>query len=106
MKEYNTKEIEQMIESGESVVIDFKAPWCQPCKSFAPIFEKVSNEEEFNKFKFITVDVDNSADLSIKYGIKAIPTILLFENGAIKSKKTGAMSESLFKSFLNDNLAS
>lgn len=100
MKNYTTEEILTMIDTGEKLVLDFNAPWCGPCVAFSPIFEKISKEEEFSKISFIKINVDENAELSMKYNVRNIPTIILIENGIAKNKKVGAISEVSFKEFL------
>lgn len=105
MKEYKTNEVIELVESGKNVVIDFGASWCNPCVSFAPVFESVSSDAEFEgKLNFVKVDVDTEPDLSVKYGIRNVPTIMFFKDGILKQKKVGAMSKSDFKSFLSENI--
>ena len=104
MENYTTEQVLSMIEAGDNVVIDFWAPWCGPCKAFAPTFELASKNEEFeNKIKFVKINVDESAELPMKYGVRNIPTIILFGGGAQKAKKVGAMSKSDFEAFLTEN---
>ncbi len=79
-------------------VVDFYASWCGPCKMFAPIFEEVANEMDFN---FIKVDTDNNSDLARGYGVMSIPTIILFENGSEVKRYIGFMSKEEFIKFLN-----
>ena len=105
MENYTQEQVISMIESGDNVVIDFWAEWCGPCKAFAPTFEATSNNAEFEKVKFVKVDVDTNPDICIKYGIRNIPTIILFGNKTQKAKKVGAMSKGEFQTFLNDNVA-
>jgi thioredoxin 1 len=101
MENYTTEQVKEMIASGKKVVVDFKAEWCAPCKSFLPIFEKFSKNENFKDIVFIKIDVDKNSELPIEYGIRSIPTVILFENGQIKTKKTGFMSENDFQIFLS-----
>lgn len=101
MENYTTEQVKEMITSGKKVVVDFWAEWCASCKSFLPIFEKFSKNENFKDIVFIKIDVDKNSELPIEYGIRSIPTVILFENGQIKTKKTGFMSENDFQIFLS-----
>ena len=77
------------------VLVDFWATWCGPCKSFAPIFEQVAAEVDgviFAKF-----DVDESREIAIKYGIRAIPTLKLFKNGAVAETIPAIFDKTDFK---------
>lgn len=78
-------------------VVDFYATWCGPCKMFAPIFEEVSNDYDFN---FIKIDVDNYQDIAREYGVMSIPTIILFKDGKEVKRNTGFMSKEDFINFL------
>ena len=105
MKNYTTEEVLELIESGKPVVIDFWAPWCGPCKAFSPTFESTSEDESFkDKVSFVKVNVDENSDLSVKYSIRNIPTILLFNGGQQVDKNVGAMSKSDFQSFLQNKI--
>jgi thioredoxin 2 len=106
MKKYTKEEVFDLIESGSKVVIDFWAPWCGPCVSFSPTFEKVSEKNEFQELiTFVKVNVDEEAEIASKYSIRNIPTIIFFDKGTQKSKKIGGLSESQFSSFLTENLS-
>ena len=89
------KDFDSLIK--DKAVIDFYADWCGPCKMFAPIFEEVSSNYDFN---FVKVNVDNYSDIARKYGVMSIPTVILFENGVEKKKNTGFMSKTDFNDFL------
>ena len=89
------KDFDSLIKN--KAVIDFYADWCGPCKMFAPIFEEVSLDYDFN---FVKINVDNYSDIARKYGVMSIPTVILFENGIEKKKNTGFMSKDDFINFL------
>ncbi len=89
------KDFASLIE--KKAVVDFYAEWCGPCKMFAPIFEEVAGEKEFN---FVKVDTDSYVDLAREYGVMSIPTIILFENGNEVKRHTGFMSREEFLNFL------
>ena len=105
MKNYTTNEVLELIDAGNPVVIDFWAPWCGPCRAFAPTFEAMAETEEFkDKVSFVKVNVDDDSTLSVKYGIRNIPTILFFNKGSQSAKNVGALSKGDFEKFLNENL--
>ena len=70
---------EEVLNSDKTVLIDFYADWCGPCKMFSPIVESVAEENE--DIKVVKIDVDNAQDLAIKYQIMSIPTIVVIKNG-------------------------
>lgn len=81
--------IEDVLKSGKPVVIDFWAEWCGPCRMVGPIIEELAGEYE-GKVVVGKVDVDNNDDVTSKYGIRNIPTILFIKDGEIVDKQVGA----------------
>ena len=81
---------EEVIKSDKPVLIDFWATWCGPCKMIAPIVEEMAKEYD-GKVKIGKLDVDSNQQSSIKYGVRSIPTLLLFNNGEIKETIIGAV---------------
>ncbi len=82
----------EVIKSDVPVLIDFWAVWCGPCKIIAPVVEQLA--EEYNgKLKVGKLDVDNNQESSIKYGVRSIPTLLLFKNGEVKDTIIGAVGK-------------
>ena len=97
--EITTEELKQKIENGEKLIIDFHAKWCNPCGIMKPIFEKVGLELKDNnsEVQFYTMDVDKNRDIAVEYGVRAIPTLKIFNNGNVVSTKTGIQQESQLK---------
>ena len=78
----------EVLNFSGKVLVDFWAIWCGPCKMIAPVIEEIANEFE-GKIKVGKINVDKEPELSIKYGIVSIPTILIFENGQVINKAVG-----------------
>lgn len=81
----------------DKAVVDFYANWCGPCKMFGPVFENVSNKNDYN---FIKLDVDKYSEVAREYGVMSIPTVILFENGKEVKRFIGFMNEEEFINFL------
>ena len=83
---------QEVTESKLPIVIDVYASWCGPCQQMSPIFDQLQKEFE-GKCKFLKLNVDESRELSIQYGVTSVPTFIFVKNGAIKLKETGYMSK-------------
>lgn len=81
---------QEVIKSDKPVLIDFWAVWCGPCKIIAPVVEELANEYE-GKVKIGKLDVDTNQQASIKYGVRSIPTLLIFKDGKVKDSIIGAV---------------
>lgn len=84
--EFNT-----ILENHATVIVDFWAPWCGPCKAFAPTLEKFA--EANPEVKVVKVNVDDAGELAGEYNVRSIPTIAAFKNGQLSTTKVGALSE-------------
>jgi thioredoxin 1 len=95
--ELNSQNFQSTIDgSTVPVVVDFWAPWCGPCKAIAPILDEVAREAG-DKAKICKVNVDNNSELANRFSVRAIPTILVFEKGAVKSQIVGMTSKADLK---------
>lgn len=94
--EITTEELKKKIENGEKLVVDFWANWCGPCKMLKPTFDKISEEYMSNKseVQFYSMDVDKNREFAASLGIRAIPTIKVFNKKEIVDTKIGMMMES------------
>jgi thioredoxin 1 len=92
-----------VIQSSQPVLVDYWATWCGPCKMIAPILEEVAGEYA-GRLTVAKVDVDANPDTAAKYGIRGIPTLMLFKNGQAAATKVGALSKSQLTAFLNSAL--
>ncbi len=93
----------EVIKSNQPVLIDFWATWCGPCRMIAPIVEELANEYD-GKIKIGKLDVDENQQTSIKYGVRSIPTLLIFKDGKIKDTIIGAVPKSHLVQKLNSAL--
>jgi thioredoxin 1 len=90
----------EVLNSNVPVLVDFWAEWCQPCRMLGPTIDQLAQEYE-GKAKIGKVDTDANRDISVKYGIQAIPTVLLFKGGQVQRKFVGLTSKEQFKSALD-----
>ena len=90
----------EVIKSTTPVLVDFWADWCGPCKMLTPTIEKLANDY-VGKVKVGKVDTDSNREVSMKYGISAIPTVILFKNGQVAQKFVGLRGEKDFKEALD-----
>ncbi len=88
---------EQYANSGKLVVIDFWAPWCGPCRAIAPSIEELANEYA-EKAVIGKLNVDDNPEISEKFGIRNIPTILFIKNGTVLDKQVGAVAKGVLAS--------
>ena len=93
----------EVLQSQSPVLVDYWAEWCGPCKAIAPTLEEVAKEYS-GKLKVAKVNVDENQEIPKKYGIRGIPTLKLFKNGAEVATKVGALSKSQLTAFLDTNL--
>ena len=81
---------DEVLKSSEPVLVDFFAEWCGPCKAMAPALDEIAAEMQ-GKVKVVKVDVDKSPAITGEYGIRAMPTLILFKDGKVAAQHTGAM---------------
>ena len=96
--ELNRENFEETITSSPFVIVDFWAPWCGPCKSFAPTFESVS--EEHPEIVFAKVNTEEQQEIAAHFQIRSIPTLMLFRDQIIIFSQPGALPESAFKEII------
>ena len=92
-----------VLQSEKPVLVDYWAEWCGPCKMIAPILEEVASEYG-EKIKVCKMNIDENQETPPRYGIRGIPTLILFKNGEVEATKVGALSKTQLQSFLNDNI--
>ena len=94
----NAEEFDSLIKEGK-VLVDFFATWCGPCKMLSPVLEEVSNENP--DLLVLKIDVDEVSELAARYGIQAIPTLMLFKNGQRVETRMGYQNKNQLLAFIN-----
>ena len=93
----------EVLKSSKPIVVDFWAEWCGPCKQIGPVLEEISNEMT-NEITIAKHNIDNEPNTPTKYGIRGIPTMLLFKGGELKATKIGATTKSNIVSWIKENI--
>ena len=94
----------EVLQSAQPVLVDYWAEWCGPCKMIAPILDEVATGYE-GKLQVAKMNVDENREIPAKFGIRGIPTLMLFKNGKLAATKVGAMSKSQLTAFIDQQLA-
>ena len=93
-----------VLQSGTPVIVDFWAEWCGPCKMIAPILDEVAAAYQ-GKLQVAKMNVDENRDIPAKFGIRGIPTLMVFKDGQLAATKVGAMSKAQLTAFIDQQLA-
>jgi thioredoxin 1 len=94
----------EVLGADVPVLVDFWAEWCGPCKMIAPVLDEIASEYE-GKLKVCKVDVDANPEIPPKFGIRGIPTLIVFKNGNAEATKVGALSKTQLVDFLQETIA-
>ncbi|MDD3519407.1 MAG: thioredoxin TrxA [Chromatiales bacterium] len=94
---------DEVLKSDTPVLVDYWAEWCGPCKMIAPILDEIANEYG-GKLKVAKLNIDENSATPPKYGIRGIPTLMLFKGGNVEATKVGALSKSQLTAFIDQNI--
>ena len=94
---------DDVIKSSSPVLVDYWAEWCGPCKMIAPILEEIASEYD-GKITVAKLNIDDNPQTPPKYGIRGIPTLMLFKDGNVEATKVGALSKSQLTAFIDSNI--
>lgn len=92
-----------VLNADKPTLVDFWAEWCGPCKMIAPILEETAKEYA-GRLHVVKLNIDEHPSMATKYGVRGIPTLILFKNGMVTAQKVGALSKSQLSAFIDSNI--
>jgi len=95
---------EMVLNSKKPVLVDFWAEWCGPCKMIVPILDEISKEEIGDKIVIAKIDIDKNPEIPTKYGVRGIPTLMLFKDGILIDTKVGLIPKQKIVEWINSNI--
>ena len=93
----------EVLESPQAVLVDYWAEWCGPCKAIAPILDEIAGEYA-GKLKVAKLNIDDNQNIPARFGIRGIPTLMIFKNGNVEATRVGALSKSQLAAFIDSHL--
>jgi thioredoxin 1 len=100
MREITINELKELQLQGKNILVDVKAKWCMPCRQLIPLLENI--EKSYNNVEFVTIDVDDNQEGCIELGIRSVPTVMIYKNGELIDRSSGANPDTFYKKILND----
>ncbi|ARU90326.1 thioredoxin TrxA [Pseudomonas sp. M30-35] len=94
---------QEVIQAEGAILVDYWAEWCGPCKMIAPVLDEIAQTYQ-GKLKVCKLNIDENQETPPKYGVRGIPTLMLFKNGNVEATKVGALSKSQLTAFLDSNI--
>jgi thioredoxin 1 len=101
--EITAKELQEKINNGDKIIVDFHGLWCGPCKMMMPVFERVA-QNNGTDVQMYTMDIDKNREFVSSLGIRSIPTIKIFDGGEVKETKVGVLAEQSIKELVSNLL--